>query len=74
MTPEVTQRLKEINVDVKDGDVAEDDDLNIRTSETCGRSAAWYSQLQSVDCSRRTDNSAHHEDRYQGRKWSMDRH
>ncbi len=49
MTPEVSQRLKEITVDVKDGDYAEDDDRKHRASETGSGSAARYVQLQGVD-------------------------
>ena len=59
MTPEVSQRLKEINVDVKTVTLPKMMTFNIRGSETCGRSAAGHSQLQGVNCSRRTSNSAH---------------
>ena len=54
MTPEVSQRLKEITVDVKTVTLPKMMSCNFRASETCGRSAARYSQLQGVDCARRT--------------------
>ena len=74
MTPEVSQRLKEISVDVKTVTLPK---MTSSTSElpkpAVDLRPGTHNYKASIALGGQ-DNSAHHEDGDQGRKWSMDRH
>ena len=74
MTSEVSQRLKEINVDPKTVTLPK---MMTSTSEVPKPAVDLRPGTHNYKASialGRTTNSAHHEDGDQGRKWSMDCH